>query len=230
MARVTLQSDLIDEIGSRIVAGSYAPGQMLLTQALEADFDLSRTVVREALKVLESMQLLEIKRSVGITILDRSRWNVYDPRIIRWRLAGSARADQLRSLTELRIAVEPIAAGLAARAATGAQKSELLELSEQMGASAAAGLYETFIEQDIRFHGLLLEASGNEMFVGLGGAIGAVVQGYEGDADAKIARLAEHAVSGHGVVARYIADGDSGAAETVVRTLLVGAKDGLEAQ
>ena len=91
---------------------------MLLTDELAERYEVSRTVVREAVRVLESMHLVESRRRVGVTVLPTERWNVYDPQVITWRLAGSDRARQLRSLTVLRSAVEPVAARLAAELAT----------------------------------------------------------------------------------------------------------------
>ncbi|MDA3806091.1 hypothetical protein PED38_14905 [Clavibacter sp. CT19] len=65
---------------------------------------------RSRVRVLEAMALLEPKRRVGLVVQGADRWNVYDPRIIRWRLSGPGRSDQFRSVTQLRRAVEPLAA------------------------------------------------------------------------------------------------------------------------
>ncbi|WP_228494844.1 hypothetical protein [Clavibacter sp. VKM Ac-2873] len=62
------------------------------------------------LRVLEAMALLVPKRRVGLVVQGPDRWNVFDPRIIRWRLTGPGRSHQFRSLTQLRRAVEPVAA------------------------------------------------------------------------------------------------------------------------
>ena len=110
-----LHGDVLDRLGASIVAGDPAPGGVLRIEQLEERYAVSRSVVREAIRVLESMGLVESRRRVGVTVRPRDAWNVFDPRIIRWRLDGEDREAQLLSLSQLRQGVEPVAAGLAAR-------------------------------------------------------------------------------------------------------------------
>ena len=91
-------------------------------------YDVSRTVIREVVRVLESLGLASVRRRVGITILDSEHWNSLDPNVIRWQLAGPDRFEQLSILSELRSGIEPLAARLAATRAT----------PEQCGALTAA--------------------------------------------------------------------------------------------
>src|SRR3989442_71428 len=120
-----LHARVLASLGPAITAGDYPPRPGLPTDELEQRFDVSRTVGREAVRVLESMHLGESRRRVGVTVRPTEEWNVFDPQVIRWRLAGADRPRQLRSLTALRSAVEPAAAALAARLATPAQCAEL---------------------------------------------------------------------------------------------------------
>ncbi len=70
---------------------------MLRTDELAQRFEVSRSVMREAVRVLESMHLVESRRRVGVTVLPECEWNVYDPQVIRWRLpAPSARGSSAR--------------------------------------------------------------------------------------------------------------------------------------
>ncbi len=108
-----LHGRVLDTLGPEITAGEYPPGSVLRTDELAQRFDVSRSVMREVVRVLESMHLVESRRRVGVTVLPSREWNVYDPQVIRWRLAGTDRPRQLRSLTVLRSAIEPVAAGLA---------------------------------------------------------------------------------------------------------------------
>lgn len=95
-----LHSQVLATLGLAITAGEYPPGTVLRTDELAQRFDVSRTVVREVVRVLESMHLVESRRRVGVTVLPIAGWNVYDPQVIRWRLAGADRPRQLRSLTD----------------------------------------------------------------------------------------------------------------------------------
>lgn len=83
-----LHTHVLDTLGLEIAAGEHPPGQVLRTDELAQRFDVSRTVVREVIRVLESMHLVESRRRVGVTVRSAEEWNVYDPQVIRWRLAG----------------------------------------------------------------------------------------------------------------------------------------------
>src|SRR6476620_9435378 len=88
---VGLHRDVLDRLGASIVSGEAAPGSVLRIEQLEDRYAVSRSVVREAIRVLESMGLVESRRRVGVTVRPRGSWTVFDPRIIRWRLDGEDR-------------------------------------------------------------------------------------------------------------------------------------------
>ncbi|WP_022883631.1 FadR/GntR family transcriptional regulator [Glaciibacter superstes] len=167
MSRQTLQSGILESIGNRIIDGEYKTGQVLRTDDWETEFDVSRTVLREALKVLESMRLISMRRKIGVTVRPESEWNVFDPRVIRWRLASASPDRQMHSLTELRLSIEPIAARNAALKGTATQRAELLYHATQLEDAGLQLDLERLQEHDIAFHSRLLEASGNEMFAAL---------------------------------------------------------------
>ncbi|CAL9630435.1 FadR/GntR family transcriptional regulator [Streptomyces sp. enrichment culture] len=172
-----LHGRVLDTLGPAITAGEYPAGSVLRTDELAQRFEVSRSVMREAVRVLESMHLVESRRRVGVTVLPECEWNVYDPQVIRWRLAGSERPRQLRSLTVLRSAVEPVAAGLAARHATAEQCAELTECALGMVANSRGHRLEEYLFHDVAFHRVILTASGNEMFARLGGVVAEVLAG-----------------------------------------------------
>src|SRR5579884_2989055 len=93
-----LHARVLAELGPAIAAGEHPPGTVLRIDELERRYGVSRTVVREAVRVLEAMQLVETRRRVGVTVRRTEEWNVFDPAVIRWRLAGPDRPRQLRSL------------------------------------------------------------------------------------------------------------------------------------
>ena len=114
--------------------------------------------------MLESMGMVTPRRRVGITIEPSSRWNVLDPRLIRWRLDSGDRVAQLRSLAELRRGVEPAAAALAAQRADPQQCRSMAAAVSDMVVHGRSGDLDAFLLADKLFHRTLLEASGNEMF------------------------------------------------------------------
>jgi DNA-binding FadR family transcriptional regulator len=113
-----LSGNLLNDLGRAIASGEYPAGHVLITTAFGEQHKASRTAARDAMRVLESMRMVTSTRGVGIRVQPVTEWNLYDPRVIRWRLDVGDREEQLRLLTELRTGVEPIAAGLAAKRAT----------------------------------------------------------------------------------------------------------------
>ncbi|MBT2442642.1 FadR family transcriptional regulator [Streptomyces sp. ISL-36] len=217
-----LHPHVLATLGLAITAGEYPPGSVLRTDELSQRFDVSRTVVREVVRVLESMHLVESRRRVGVIVLPTERWNVYDPQVIRWRLAGADRPRQLRSLTVLRSAVEPVAAGLAAVHATPEQCRELTEQALGMVATSRGRQLEAYLVHDIAFHRVVLNASGNEMFARLGDVVAEVLTGrthhqvmFE-DPDPA-------AVTLHVQVAEAVREKDAVRAEELTRQIAVGA-------
>ncbi|MFH9588620.1 FadR/GntR family transcriptional regulator [Streptomyces luteogriseus] len=222
-----LHGRVLDTLGPEITAGEYPPGSVLRTDELAQRFDVSRSVMREAVRVLESMYLVESRRRVGVTVRPKSEWNVYDPQVIRWRLAGADRPAQLRSLTVLRSAVEPVAAGLAARHATAEQCAELTECALGMVAHSRGHKLEGYLLHDVAFHRVVLVASGNEMFARLGDVVAEVLTGRT-QHDVMFEDPDPAAVTLHVQVAEAIREGDSARAEELTREITVGALQELD--
>ena len=159
---------VLEAVGVAIASGSLPPGSRLTLEGIQQEHGVSRTVARDTMKVLESMNMVYSRRRVGIVVQERSLWNVFDPKLVRWRLASGRREVQYSSLTELRIAVEPIAAAGAARRASAAERATAGGASlPSCGGFGEAGDLEAFLAADIEFHRLLLHSCGNEMFMAL---------------------------------------------------------------
>ncbi|GGV68115.1 FadR/GntR family transcriptional regulator [Streptomyces massasporeus] len=222
-----LHGRVLDTLGPEITAGEYPPGSVLRTDELAQRFDVSRSVMREAVRVLESMYLVESRRRVGVTVRPKSEWNVYDPQVIRWRLAGADRPGQLRSLTVLRSAIEPVAAGLAARHATAEQCAELTECALGMVAHSRGHKLEGYLHHDVAFHRVVLVSSGNEMFARLGDVVAEVLTGRT-QHDVMFEDPDPAAVTLHVQVAEAIREGDAARAEELTREITVGALQELD--
>ncbi|MFJ6087355.1 FadR/GntR family transcriptional regulator [Streptomyces sp. NPDC092369] len=217
-----LHGRVLDTLGPAITAGEYPPGSVLRTDELAQRFDVSRSVMREAVRVLESMHLVASRRRVGVTVRPKAEWNVYDPQVIRWRLAGADRPHQLRSLTVLRSAIEPVAAGLAAKSATAEQCAELTECAIGMVANSRGHKLEDYLVHDVAFHRVILVASGNEMFARLGDAVAEVLAGRTHH-EVMFEDPDPAAVTLHVQVAEAVREGDAARAEALTREITVGA-------
>ncbi|AYG83847.1 putative HTH-type transcriptional regulator [Streptomyces hundungensis] len=222
-----LHTHVLTSLGLAITAGAYPPGSVLRTDELAQRFDVSRTVVREVVRVLESMHLVESRRRVGVTVRPAEQWNVYDPQVIRWRLAGADRPRQLRSLTVLRSAIEPVAAGLAARLATPAQCADLTEQALGMVATSRGRRLEAYLVHDVAFHRIVLNASGNEMFARLGDVVAEVLAGRTHH-QVMFPDPDPAAVTLHVRVAEAIRERDAEKAERLTREIAVGALQELD--
>ncbi|MFB7893827.1 FadR/GntR family transcriptional regulator [Microbacterium sp. NPDC056044] len=175
--RSPVHDSLVERLGAAIVHGAYPAGSRLLTADLAEASGASRSAAREAVRVLESLGLVQVRRKAGIEVLPVGQWNVYAPEIIAWRLDGPGRARQLQELNELRGAVEPLAARLAAVHATDAQRQELVAAALSMAGHHRQAAEAEYLDADVRFHRTLLGASGNPMLGVLGGVVQAVLEG-----------------------------------------------------
>ncbi|OBK74742.1 FCD domain-containing protein [Mycobacterium sp. 1164985.4] len=214
-----LHGNLLNSLGTAIVSGEYPAGQVLTLDGVSARHGLSRSVAREAIRVLESMGMVESRRRVGITVQPSEKWNVFDPMLIRWRLESGDRAAQLVSLSELRRGFEPAAAALAARRADPDQCRIMAAAVSDMVVHGRAGDLEAYLEADKLFHRTMLQASGNEMFRALNGVVAEVLTGRTHHG--MMPRTPNPAaINLHDEVARAIRMRDEAAAEQAMRAII----------
>lgn len=210
---------VLTALGSRIVSGQLAVGQVLTLEQIGTEYAVSRSVAREAIRVLESMRLVASRRRVGITILPREMWNVFDPLVIRWRLDAGDRAEQLLSLSELRRGFEPVAAALAAERANADHCRILAAAVSDMVVHGRSGDLDSYLQADKVFHRTLLEASGNEMLRALDGVVTEVLAGRTHHGMMPDQPNPE-AIALHDEVARAVRLRDPAAAETAMRSII----------
>lgn len=210
---------VLDAVGTAIAGGDLPPGSRLTLEGLQQEYGVSRTVARDTMKVLESMNLVYSRRRVGIVVQRHELWNVFDPKLVRWRLASDRRARQYSSLTELRIAVEPIAAAGAARRASAEERSQLVALAADLRRLGEAGELQAFLAADIAFHSLLLRSCGNEMFSALEGMVAEVLTSRTHQGLMPFKPRPE-ALDAHEEVAAAVAGGDTTAAESAMHHIL----------
>jgi DNA-binding FadR family transcriptional regulator len=153
-------------IGRRIVGGEFPPGSVLPNEASwSAEFGVSRSVVREAIKTLSAKGLLTSRPKVGSRVEKRNRWNLLDHDVLSWYAEAPGRSEFLLSLQEFRRIFEPEAAALAA---TRRSREEMSRISTACEAMGNAGSLSERSAADVDFHVAVLEASGNELLLPLG--------------------------------------------------------------
>lgn len=153
-----------DVLGKAIVHGDYPMGSILPSELeLCEQFGVSRTGVREALKMLGAKGLIAPRRRVGGLVTDRARWSLLDPDILRWMRGAAVDLGLLKDLARLRLAIEPEAAREAAMRGDSAAIDAIRIAGEAMAADP-----EQALVADVAFHVAVLKASGNRFFMALG--------------------------------------------------------------
>ncbi|CAM5400998.1 FadR/GntR family transcriptional regulator [Leifsonia shinshuensis] len=205
----------IESVGSRIVTGAIPPGSVLTPEGL----GISRTVLRECIRVLEALGLVQARRRRGTVVQPETEWRVLDPRVIAWRLAGPDRLAALGTLSELRLAIEPVAARLASTRATPEQCGALTEAIVGMASTQRAADHGEYLAYDQAFHRVLLEASGNPGFRALSRAVVEALSGRT--AHALMPHTANpEAIRLHQEVAGAVRSGDGARAEAAMRAIV----------
>lgn len=151
-----------DTLGKAIVTGHYDETPFPTEAELAKQHEVSRSVTREAVKMLTAKGLLTARPRKGTSVQPASAWNLFDPDVLRWLLERKFSLDLLRQFSELRIAIEPAAAALAARAAD-AEGLSAIHAGFQRMALAEAGADDP-LEADIAFHVAILRASANPFY------------------------------------------------------------------
>jgi DNA-binding FadR family transcriptional regulator len=153
---------MLDMLGKAIVTGHY-DNQVFPTEAeLAKQYDVSRSVVREAVKMLGAKGLLTARPRKGTTIQSTDRWNLFDIDVLRWLLDRKFSLTVLRQFSELREAIEPAAAALAASAHSAEGLAAIIAGFARM--EAAERDEDDPLEADIAFHVAILQASANPFY------------------------------------------------------------------
>lgn len=154
---------MLDALGRAIVTGRYEDSDFPTEAELARQHAVSRSVTREAVKMLTAKGLLTARPRKGTTVQPPGCWNLFDTDVLRWLLERKFSLELLRQFTELRIAIEPAAAALAARAADADGLGAIAAGFRRM--EAAESGHDDPLEADIAFHIAVLEASANPFYV-----------------------------------------------------------------
>ncbi|NDR54670.1 FCD domain-containing protein [Actinomyces sp. 565] len=171
------RGDILDALGRAIISGKLRPGESLTLDDIQSQHGISRTLARDCVRTLESVGLVESRRRVGAVVRPPADWAALSPLVIRWQLDADPEGPKFGALTELRAAVEPVAAAAAARRATEAQRLELLRLANTIREQGSTGSVASYLDADIAFHSLVLTASQNDTFAALTEVVAEVLSG-----------------------------------------------------
>lgn len=208
-SRRSMPGRIAQELAKRILSGSLKPGAALPgTGGFEAEFNASRTVMRETIKLLAAKGLVESRPRTGTRVRPARHWNAVDPDILTWRLEIGDRERFAHELFQLRRIIEPAAAALAAANATEDDANALKAAYGDMERALAADPADAAasVEPDFRFHHTILAASGNQLLGGLAMVIETALKAsFAINAtlpDAPRLRLADHKAVMQAILAR----------------------------
>ena len=163
-------------LAKKILSGAFAPGMKLPTEIeLGEQLGVSRTALREAIRMLAGKGLIESRTRSGTVVLSTAHWNHLDPELLSWREELAPDLNFVRGLTEARQVIEPAAARFAAERATGQDLGQIQQSFDAMGEADAKDI-EASVRADEGFHLAVLAASHNPLFIGFGAMIGTALR------------------------------------------------------
>jgi GntR family transcriptional regulator, galactonate operon transcriptional repressor len=171
-----VHGSVVKTIGSWILSGKYPPHALLPREDdLAGQLGVSRTSLREAVKVLSAKGLLEARRRIGVRVRGHDEWDLLDPSVLAWHPDIGHDETLMTSLIEARRIIEPAAAALAAARASAADLAEIEAAFLAMEQSVPNDI-DACCEADLAFHASLIAASHNIVLRRLSGTIEAALR------------------------------------------------------
>jgi DNA-binding FadR family transcriptional regulator len=163
---------VVEEIGLGIIKGDYKPGDTLPNEdVLCKQFDVSRGALREATKLLAQKGLIRVRPKTGTVVQPSQEWNLFDAKILLWKLETGDRLDFLKKVTEVRRIIESQAVKFAAERAGEADITSIRACYHKMEQALKSEMdfnYEIYLQLDMAFHIQILNACHNELLAKIG--------------------------------------------------------------
>lgn len=223
----SLTQQIVQDLGVAIVTGKHSgENGFPIESEICAQYDASRSIVREAIKVLNAKGLLIARPRRGTSVRPENEWNLLDPDVLYWMLNRRFSLSLLMDFTRARLAIEPAAAAEAARTASESQIQHIEHMLARM-AQAADGKLDP-LEADVDFHISILEASNNPFFCNMSSMIETALH-FSIRFTNKQLEQRFASVESHGQIVQAIRKGDSATAAEKTRVLLERALKTMEA-
>lgn len=158
----SLTQQIVEDLGAAIVTGKFDKHDFPIEAEICAHYDASRSIVREAVKVLNAKGLVIARPRKGTHVRPEQEWNLLDPDVLGWMLKRRFSLPLLIDFTRARMAIEPAASAEAARTSTAEQQHELSAALDRL--QDAENGKDDPLEADIAFHLAILAASNNQFF------------------------------------------------------------------
>ncbi len=216
----------VDLLGAAILGGRYPVGEVIPNEvSLCSELGVSRTVVREAVKVLAAKGLIATSQKTGSRVLPSADWNWFDPEVILWQSRIGLTPEFLRDLQDLRIALEPVAIRLAAQRANAADIAQIEAAYEGMRLAIEEG--GDYMSNDLLFHQRLLHASKNRMLMQMNKVLSALLR-TSFELSTKVKDGPRDSLPLHRAVLNAVIAKDAAKAESAMLVLIEGANSDIE--
>lgn len=213
---------VLDALGHEIVEGRPPVGGVLPLDEIGTRFGVSRSVLREAVRVLQSLGMVEPRQRVGTLVQPRSRWDLLHPQLVEWRGRSREHASQRRELLELRLGLEPVAARLTATAGDPLRAALVHQAATAMLEACASGDGHRYLEADIAFHTGLLGGSGNAIIAHFATTVEAVLRTRTAAQQGALTAASQEAALRHLTLAEALVAADPEAASRAGYELVAG--------
>lgn len=219
LQRLTLAEQIAREIGVRILRNEFKPGDALMQEPeLSLQFNVSRPVLREALKILGAKGLIESRPRIGTRVRQRIHWNLLDPDVLAWQNEASLDLPFLLKICEVRLMFEPMTAGLAATRATPEEIASIEQSCQAM--QDAVDSMANYVAADLQFHTAICLAAHNEFLGKIITTLDAPLRGSR-LITSRLPGANQSAMPLHRAVSDALKNRDAGAAEEAMRRLVL---------
>jgi DNA-binding FadR family transcriptional regulator len=213
--RQRLHDQMIRQVALGVIRGEIGQGELSTEGDLCRHFQVSRTILREAVKVLAAKGLIELRPKTGMHVRPRNEWNLVDPDLLGWLCEAGVDELFIRDLCEVRSIVEPAAAELAARRATAEEIESLLKWYHLIEVNTDHE--EARLDADRNFHATIFAACHNVFLTQMNATVGAAIRATQ-QIGVHLPEVMEESVQVHKEVADAIARRDcSGARDAMER-------------
>ena len=211
-----LTHGMLDTLGRAIVTGHYDQHPFPTEAEIAKAHGVSRSVTREAVKMLTAKGLVSARPRQGTVVQPAGNWNLFDPDVLRWLLERKFSVDLLRQFNQLRIAIEPEAAALAAVLHEPADRAAIHAGLARMEAAEAG--QDDALDADIAFHLAILRASKNPFYAQFQSVVATALRTsirFTNQIKGRSANIADHAAVADAIAAR-----DAAGARVAMRRII----------
>ncbi len=217
--RQNLSERVVQQIGLSIMRNEFKPGDALLSEPeLSLQFNVSRPVLREALKMLVAKGLIEPRPKIGTRVRPRTDWNLLDPDVLAWQYEIGPDKSFLQATCEVRLIFEPMAARYAAARATADEIDFTEECCQRLQATVDS--VEAYIPADLQFHAAICSAAHNELLQKIMATLDTPLRASR-IITSRLPGANREAMPLHWAVTRAIRNRDEQAAEVAMRKLII---------